>query len=294
MRRVLLAAAGLLLCGSLSPALAQNLPQIQTRGVDGGVRELAGAVEAQTWRAVGRLDTGASFCTATLIASDLVLTAAHCLFHPTTNRPFAASELTFLAGLRNGQAEAMRGARRLMIVPGYDPVQGADFDMIGRDLALVQLAQPISGATIPPIATGPNTLGDREVTIVSYGTEREEFASIEEGCEILERQGNVRALSCHVVSGSSGSPVLRISQGRGEVIGVISATGTTGDEDISLAVMLNGHFNNLMETYRDAGSQPILGAATGATIGAETGSAIRFIGAGSDRRGDLGARFIRP
>ena len=44
---------------------------------------------------MGRIDTGASFCSGTLIAPDLVLTAAHCLFDSESGQPFDLAEMEF-------------------------------------------------------------------------------------------------------------------------------------------------------------------------------------------------------
>ena len=260
---------------------AQGLPQVQLTEGHGTLRAIASGTEAQLWRAVGRLDTGASFCSATLIRDNLVLTAAHCVFHPQTARAFEADDLTFLAGLRNGHAEAIRSVRRIMILPGYQPEQGPDFDMIGRDLALLELAMPISLASIAPISVAETAWREDRVTVVSYGREREEYASIEEGCEILDRQGSVRSLNCQVVSGASGSPVLRVNQGRAEVVAVMSASAQSRSGDISLAVTLDDHLNTLMAQYEGGAARPM-------------GRTTSFITTGTDAREDIGARFIRP
>lgn len=267
--------------GGTNAVQAQGLPQVQLSDGHGNLRALTGGTEAQLWRAVGRLDTGASFCSATLIRENLVLTAAHCVFHPQTSRPFEAEDLTFLAGLRNGHAEAIRGVRRIMVLPGYQPEQGPDFDMIGRDLALLELAMPISVASIAPISAAETAWREGRVTVVSYGRERAEYASIEEGCEILDRQGSVRSLNCEVVSGASGSPVLRVNQGRAEVVAVMSASGQSRGEDISLAVTLDEHLATLMALYQAVATGPV-------------GGTTSFINPTTNARDGIGARFIRP
>ena len=265
---------------------AQGLPQVQLNEGHGTLRALTSGTEAQTWRAVGRLDTGVSFCTATLIRENLVLTAAHCVFHPETSRPFATDELTFLAGLRNGHAEAVRNVRRIMVLPDYRPEQGPDFDMIGRDIALLELSMPISMASIVPVSVARTPWREDRVTVVSYGREREGYASIEEGCEILDRQDAVRSMTCEVVSGSSGSPVMRVNQGRAEVVAVISATAQSRSGDISLAVMLEAHLATLLAQYQSGQAAP----ASVTTLGGTPS----FILPGGGARDGIGARFIRP
>ncbi|MBF9043526.1 trypsin-like serine protease [Rhodobacterales bacterium HKCCE4037] len=267
------------------PLSAQFLPQLRSGAAGAGLRDMADATEARQWRAVGRLDTGISFCSATLIAPDLVLTAAHCVFHPETHARLNPEDFSFLAGLRNGRAEAIRQVRRAAIMPGYRHDRGPDLDMIGLDLALLELRQPVSPASIPAIAASGTLNEDGLVTVISYGEDREAYASIEEGCEILAAQGLVRSLSCEVVRGASGAPILRVEQGRPEVVAVMSAIGLVDGENVSLAVMLDGQVDTLLEQF-DA-EAPV---ATFTTRGGST----TFISPSSDTRDGIGARFVRP
>ncbi len=277
-----LSLSALIICVLGTGAIAQSLPTIQSTGPVGGLREMGSADEAAEWNAVGRLDTGASFCSATLIGPDLVLTAAHCVYHPITSIPFDPEDLTFSAGLRNGRAEAVRNVRRVVVLPDYRPQTGEEFDMIGLDLALLELQRPISRSTIVPIATGRTGRGDDPVTVVSYGAEREAYASIEEDCQILARRGPVRSLSCEVASGSSGSPVLRIRDNRTEVVAVMSAMAQVEGEDVSIAVVLDGQLAELLDLYdRETPFGPV-------------GTGASFLNRANDGRETIGARFIRP
>ena len=62
-------------------------------------RKLTDREDLYGWEAIGRLDVGTrSFCTGTLIAQDLVLTAAHCALDKRTGKPYAPGEVTFRAG----------------------------------------------------------------------------------------------------------------------------------------------------------------------------------------------------
>jgi len=92
--------------------------------------------EARGWEAVGRLDTGDGFCSATLIAPDLVLSAAHCL-HDGAGRLLAPEGITFRAGFRHGRAAATRAIARFVAHPGYSPDRGFGVANISHDVALL-------------------------------------------------------------------------------------------------------------------------------------------------------------
>ncbi|MCB1349271.1 MAG: trypsin-like serine protease, partial [Maritimibacter sp.] len=84
------------------------------------LKRLVTADESRGWEGVGRLNIGTrSFCTGSLIAENLVLTAGHCLYDPATGQLARPDEIEFLAGWRGGRAAAYRGARRLVVHPGY-------------------------------------------------------------------------------------------------------------------------------------------------------------------------------
>ena len=66
----------------------------------------ASSVTVPGWDAVGRLNiSGRSMCTGALIAPDLVLTAAHCLYDVHTGRAVDPRKIEFASGLTSCQVE---------------------------------------------------------------------------------------------------------------------------------------------------------------------------------------------
>ena len=98
------------------------------------------------WLAVGRLNvSGQGYCTATLIAPDMVMTAGHCVVDRRTGRPVEPGRVHFLAGFRAGTYAAHGIGRAVAIVPGFDRA-AAD---VARDLALVRLVAPMAPRVQP-------------------------------------------------------------------------------------------------------------------------------------------------
>ena len=107
--------------------------------------------EASPWLAVGQLVLARSAtCSGTLIAPDIVLTAAHCLYDSRSGRKIAPGSITFLAGERRGRAAAMRRAVAAVIAPGYVYRSSKKLERIASDLALLRLETPILPSLVAP------------------------------------------------------------------------------------------------------------------------------------------------
>ena len=105
---------------------------------DSQLRRLTTGDDAKAWEAVGRLNIGGTgFCTGALIAPNMVLTAAHCLFDKETGAQIDHAQVEFLAGWRDGRASAYRYVKQVVVHPDYKYIRHVSTDGVGNDLYTV-------------------------------------------------------------------------------------------------------------------------------------------------------------
>lgn len=199
------------------------------------------------WEAVGRLNiSGRNMCTGSLIAPNLVLTAAHCLYNPQTGQAVNPRTIKFEAGLNGRRAKAERQVVKAVIHPGYRH-RWSDRSEPGSDIAVLRLNKPISASEVRPFALAAAPLPGDSVDVLSYSMQTSTRPARERGCTILSSRSETLVTSCKVDYGASGSPVLQIVPGQApRLVSVISAKAQMGRRPVSLATSLDGSLWALM------------------------------------------------
>lgn len=228
-RRLIVLLMTALLAGGAAQTHAEPLPALALE-------------ERRGWTAVGLVNQAGyrskASCTGTLIAPDLVVTAAHC----------ATGERHFVAGWDRGSFVAHRKSMQTTLHPNYLKAKGNT--RFRYDVAVLRLREPIAPRVVTPVPLNDQpALRLGALTVLGYHRKRPHVLNGRPDCETSGAPGqSVLLLDCEVISGNSGGPVLVPLGDRWAVVAIVAGR-LGGDAPQALAVPVDDW---LMDQWHEA------------------------------------------
>ena len=195
-------------------AAAQGLP-----GLGHHDPRVVADIAAPPWNAVVRLQIGGfGLCTAVMVAPDIALTAAHCLYSARSGHFMPAEALHVLTGYADGNFTGHSIVRRYRLASGYDPRQPEATR--SADAAALTLVSPLIPASLALPLAAPQA--GQHVVLPGYNQDRAQRLQIDPDCEVLGFGQLLLRHSCTGTKGGSGGPLLRHDPDGWKIIGLQS------------------------------------------------------------------------
>lgn len=205
--------------------------------------------EQAAWPAIGRVAVGridaAKPCTGTLVAPDLVLTAAHCVFSAREGRLLAPYRIHFTA---SGQSDRYLPHRIGVEVWRPDGADGPPRAGDPGDIALIRLASALPTDIATPIPLIPAPEAQPPFRVIGYRHDLPGPLTGHAACAPVPHPApGTLGLDCAVVAGNSGAPVLSRVDGAWRVVASVSARAA-GAPLRAIAVIPQGSFAAATQT----------------------------------------------
>jgi protease YdgD len=161
------------------------------------------------WPAIGQINvTGyrhSQRCTGSLIASDLVVTAAHCVMDTKRRKPFPLHQIHFLGGVKGSDWMGHSTAKCLHFSPDYE-FEGRR--SVSHDVVFIVLKDKLTNIAPLEIYRAKAQYSDFALIHASYPADRRYALTGHFGCRLLKEEGELWFTDCDTHAASSGGPVL--------------------------------------------------------------------------------------
>ncbi len=243
---------GILAAGFTAAAQAQSIrkdlpPELRPKNNVTSFHRRAVGNTDHPWQAIGRVNIGGTVhCSGTLVAANIVLTAAHCLYSRRMEKMVVPSSVNFLAGYSKGEFRGHSKVKAYIVGTGFDGSKWNAKSNALYDWALLTLNKPLGGNLgflSLPSEWFENTTNsvrlptqgiaiNEQVTTAGYPGDRKHVLSLEENCKIVTtaNRGRILFTSCVALGGDSGGPILQKKNDEWHIVGIQTAAIRVNDK----------------------------------------------------------------
>lgn len=223
-------AAGLLLMSLILVGCSNQDTLSKPANVFGGDNREEISTDQYPWRTIGRLRSSTGgICTATLIAKNLIVAAAHCIMDPSTHELQNGGGFVFQPNYKNGYSGAD------VDIEWYWWGTTTPSESRRSDWAIMRTATAV-GDEFGWLGVKYTTVSDfpSQLSVAGYSNDFQngETAGIHHNCD-TKKQDEVNGIilhDCDTARGSSGGPALRMYDGNLTIVGLNVAERRNGGQ----------------------------------------------------------------